>query len=919
MQTKLILSFLTLLFLTFLVPSDVFGDWYDTSWDHRNKITVSLNTVTSSDLSDFPVLISLTDSDFTQANSDGSDFVFTSSDGTTVLDHEIEKFDSSTGELIVWVNFPTLPSSSNTDIYIYYEGDTSSVNSEDVWNDDYVVVWHLSQTSTGASGEFQDSTSNGNDGRGGGGTDVGHDSQRIPHITDGQIGNGQHLKGPTTTGNGEGTGDIIYRNSLDGMPSRDFTIELWTADITNVPTGGNPALYNDLVSVCHDGASTKSKWQNHISLWQAENIKMKIRTSFFVSTTYAAGGHSVADDNPAAFTNWNHIVAVYNQKDADGTQGNSQLYINGVLVKDQNRSGHLNRNIQTDNLRMVLGGDIDAQGGNNCGRVNNELKGKVDEFRISSGLRTADYAAASYHNQGNPSGYLTLATQETVDTTSPAIIITSTSGSTGSTIADTTLNYTVTFSESVSNFTIGDITVTGTANSGSPVASNFAGSGTTYTFDAVRGSSDGTVVVSVAAGTSNDVSNNSNIASNTCTFTVDTVHPIPIITSSTDSNGSTVSALILNYTVTFSKSVSDFAVGDITVTGTANSGSPVASNFAGSGTTYTFDVVKGSSDGKVVVSVAANTITDSSDNDNLASNVYTMIIDTGTSSDCYDCEPPKLTRVEVHVTSNNSDNLNDDSLPLISETRDYVWIVDTSTELPVFGNHMTPIIADPGDEVEIVMVITDNRTLKQFIDVGSYTNFKDRPVDMNLFYANNFDNLGKVSTTFYEWNQNGDDLIYDYSESVKWQPADVTIDEYFDSENDSLKNDDYLIGFFTISFKIKFLQPMDTTELWVQATDGSANSFKVPLPLTLKITGNEPLVFESKVNQKVLSFYDEQKFIEIVSVWNGSSQDVSQLASLLGISDQELPPWVANLALWVSENKITAGDMIVSIEHLINN
>ncbi|MCH1607949.1 MAG: DUF2341 domain-containing protein [Nitrosopumilus sp.] len=1024
MQTKLILSFLTLLFLTFLVPSDVFGDWYDTSWDHRNKITVSLNTVTSSDLSDFPVLISLTDSDFTQANSDGSDFVFTSSDGTTVLDHEIEKFDSSTGELIVWVNFPTLPSSSNTDIYIYYEGDTSSVNSEDVWNDDYVVVWHLSQTSTGASGEFQDSTSNGNDGRGGGGTDVGHDSQRIPHITDGQIGNGQHLKGPTTTGNGEGTGDIIYRNSLDGMPSRDFTIELWTADITNVPTGGNPALYNDLVSVCHDGASTKSKWQNHISLWQAENVKMKIRTSFFVSTTYAAGGHSVADDNPAAFTNWNHIVAVYNQKDADGTQGNSQLYINGVLVKDQNRSGHLNRNIQTDNLRMVLGGDIDAQGGNNCGRVNNELKGKVDEFRISSGLRTADYAAASYHNQGNPSGYLTLATQETVDTTSPATIITSTSGSTGSTIADTTLNYTVTFSESVSNFavgditvtgsanggspaarnfagsgvtytfdvvkgssdgtvvvsvaagttndaagndntvsntytltidtvnptitissttscgstiadttlnytvtfsesvsnfTIGDITVTGTANSGSPVASNFAGSGTTYTFDAVRGSSDGTVVVSVAAGTSNDVSNNSNIASNTCTFTVDTVHPIPIITSSTDSNGSTVSALILNYTVTFSKSVSDFAVGDITVTGTANSGSPVASNFAGSGTTYTFDVVKGSSDGKVVVSVAANTITDSSDNDNLASNVYTMIIDTGTSSDCYDCEPPKLTRVEVHVTSNNSDNLNDDSLPLISETRDYVWIVDTSTELPVFGNHMTPIIADPGDEVEIVMVITDNRTLKQFIDVGSYTNFKDRPVDMNLFYANNFDNLGKVSTTFYEWNQNGDDLIYDYSESVKWQPADVTIDEYFDSENDSLKNDDYLIGFFTISFKIKFLQPMDTTELWVQATDGSANSFKVPLPLTLKITGNEPLVFESKVNQKVLSFYDEQKFIEIVSVWSGSSQDVSQLASLLGISDQELPPWVANLALWVSENKITAGDMIVSIEHLINN
>ena len=51
---------------------------------------------------------------------------------------------------------------------------------------------------------------------------------------------------------------------------------------------------------------------------------------------------------------------------------------------------------------MVLGGDIDGASGNNCNRVNNELKGKVDELRISSGLKTADYAAATYFNQGDP-------------------------------------------------------------------------------------------------------------------------------------------------------------------------------------------------------------------------------------------------------------------------------------------------------------------------------------------------------------------------------------------------------------------------------------------------------------------------------------------------------------------------------------
>ena len=709
MELKIILSVLTLFSLVFLVPSDVFGEWYDDNWEHRNKITVSLNSVISNELTDFPVLISLTDSDFTQAKSDGSDFVFTSSDGTTVLDHEIEKFDSSTGEIIAWVNFPTLPSSSATDIYIYYKGNTSSVNSEDVWNDDYVVVWHLDQTSTGASGEFKDSTSNGNDGRGGGGTDVGYNSARIPHITDGQIGNGQHLKGPTTTGSGEGTGDIIYRNSLDGMPSRDFTIELWVGDIVNVPSGGNVALYNDMVSVCYDHPSNvDSKWSNHISLWRAENVKMKIRTSFFVSTT--SPGHPVQDDNPAAFTNWNHIVAVYNQKDADGTAGNSQLYINGELVKDENRSGNLNRATQTDKLRLVLGGDIDSSGGNNCGKVNNELKGKVDEFRISSGLRTASYAAASYFNQGDPNTYTTVGVEET-----------------------------------------------------------------------------------------------------------------------------------------------------------------------------------------------RMDITDKTD-------------------DCYDCEAPKLKKVGVHIISNTSNEIINENSPQISQTQDYVWTFDQKTPYPMFGDYKTPIIADPGDEVEIILELTDNRTLERIADSGTYTNFLTKPNDMNRFYANNFDEYGKVSTTFYEWHNTGEDLFYDYDQTVEWSPADVVIEESAEYvEGGQAPNLDGLVGTFTISFKMTFLQPMQTTDVWVQGTDRSGNFFKVALPLTLKISGNEPLVFESKINQKVLGFYDESMLIDVVSDWTGSSKDVSELAEILGIPDEHIPTWVTNLAVWVTEDKITMGDMIVSIEHLINN
>jgi len=72
--------------VVFLVPSDAFGElivaqtqskvkvaqqnWYNDSWEFRKNITLSLNTATgvSSDLTDFPVLISFTDTDLIQTN-----------------------------------------------------------------------------------------------------------------------------------------------------------------------------------------------------------------------------------------------------------------------------------------------------------------------------------------------------------------------------------------------------------------------------------------------------------------------------------------------------------------------------------------------------------------------------------------------------------------------------------------------------------------------------------------------------------------------------------------------------------------------------------------------------------------------------------------------------------------------------------
>ena len=54
------------------------------------------------------------------ARDDGGDIYFTSSGGSTKLSHEIEKFDSSTGNLVAWVKVPNLSSSTDTILYMYY-------------------------------------------------------------------------------------------------------------------------------------------------------------------------------------------------------------------------------------------------------------------------------------------------------------------------------------------------------------------------------------------------------------------------------------------------------------------------------------------------------------------------------------------------------------------------------------------------------------------------------------------------------------------------------------------------------------------------------------------------------------------------------------------------------------------------------
>jgi hypothetical protein len=92
--------------------------WYNSQWQFRKEITIN-NAEVNGTLYNFPVLINIYDQGLlNNAQSSGSDIVFTACDGKTPLNYEIEKYNA--GSLQAWVEIPALYSSPNDVIYMYY-------------------------------------------------------------------------------------------------------------------------------------------------------------------------------------------------------------------------------------------------------------------------------------------------------------------------------------------------------------------------------------------------------------------------------------------------------------------------------------------------------------------------------------------------------------------------------------------------------------------------------------------------------------------------------------------------------------------------------------------------------------------------------------------------------------------------------
>ncbi len=359
-------------------------------WENRVKITIDKDQI-DEDLTHFPVPIFISSSSgqnnddttriFDEVGANWQKIAVTKSDGVSQIYVEKEKWSTTTEEAVLWVSTSTfsISSSTDTDIYLYYENSQSdnsdyvaAVNSRpEVWDDYFKAVYHLSESGR-ATDSRKDSTSNNN-----------HLDNTQYHCeydgdedtTDGKIGNADFLDGDDYP-----DADCASNDSPSGLPSGDVikTISAW---LKSKSDGGQ---YDDMVGGFGDTEEGEAFYTGRFSSsWKVMGWSSDWNTGY--------------DGNNFLDATWHYVTVTYDQNRT-------------ILYRDYNSvATTTNFSWNTDPQHIVMGNEIDKAG--------MPFQGTLDEFRISSTNRSdawikADYQAAednlltfTFNQEPNPPCY----------------------------------------------------------------------------------------------------------------------------------------------------------------------------------------------------------------------------------------------------------------------------------------------------------------------------------------------------------------------------------------------------------------------------------------------------------------------------------------------------------------------------------
>jgi hypothetical protein len=353
--------------------------WWNASWGYRKLISINSSQV-KENLVNFPVLINITDTDLqNKAQSDGDDIAFVLwSDNSTKLNHEIDNYNSSNGNLFVWVNITKLSSTENTKIWMYY-GNSGCSSQEDIpntWDSNYIGVWHMSQDPDDGSWEnITDSTFK-------------HNATASAGMTSSNFMTGKISKCYDYDGTDNTYLWVNDTNTLE-LQLNDFTLEAW---VYSEGSGGHAVVLSkgDWID-----ATTTNMW-----LWYCPDGQR---------LTYI-GPHMSDYNNDNSLRDTTNIendqTWYYMTVTRDGDDGHH--YTNGALIETE--TGYFTGNPAFSNdyhlgigVRQVIGGSPPP-----AGQVERQWRGRIDEVRISKIKRNESWIETCYNNQNNQSTFVSL-------------------------------------------------------------------------------------------------------------------------------------------------------------------------------------------------------------------------------------------------------------------------------------------------------------------------------------------------------------------------------------------------------------------------------------------------------------------------------------------------------------------------------
>lgn len=306
-------------------------------------------------LTNFSLLVHDDTGDLSGILANGSDIAFFNASKATQYNHEVESYNSTTGELVAWVNVTSVSDSVDTVFYMYYDDSDGGYpvghNPTNVWDINYTAVFHLT--------DLNDSTSNGwlliNNG-----TAVTSSSGQIAGCYDFEADNNAYL----------------YNDTLLNGSYSSLNLECWVKHETQ----SDNAYMNKYNVLSEDRVFLRNSGGSFNGFTEADN-----------SGTKDVTGASVAVDV------WYHISFSY------VTTNLLRLNLNGTETVSL---GLLQPNTMQagDWMSFVIGIY-------NVSACLDPMDGLIDEVRVSNIVRSNATLNASYHSMNETTGFLTIGTQ----------------------------------------------------------------------------------------------------------------------------------------------------------------------------------------------------------------------------------------------------------------------------------------------------------------------------------------------------------------------------------------------------------------------------------------------------------------------------------------------------------------------------